>query len=148
MDDLAVNRVSRLSSHQTWDAVREALGMAGVLLIALGALMTVAFVVKTGGLLKAVYVGLALVALITVAVVARQSIGAALAPRVVVNEGPLDLHGTGRGVVAVIGASRVNMPVSSAEVLTSGASYRIFSLAGSNMLLSIEPLSEAGGPAP
>jgi hypothetical protein len=143
MDDLAMNRVGKLSSHQVWLATKTAVVQGGFAVLLLGGAIILVFGVGLTGIRRVAFYALALLALASDLPFASLFVAAAVAKRVVVQEGPLDLHGTGRGTVAVVGSQHVLISWTATKVLKSGEYYRIYSLAYSNTFLSIEPVSPA-----
>jgi hypothetical protein len=141
LDELAMNRVGKLSSHQVWLATKTAVVQGGFAVLLLGGAIVLVFGVGLTGIRRVAFYALALLALASDLPFASLFVAAAVAKRVVVPEGPLDLHGTGRGTVAVVGSQPVLISWTATKVLKSGEHYRIYSLAYSNTFLSIEPVS-------
>ena len=145
MDDLAMNRVGKLSPHQVWLATKTAVVQGGFAVLLVGGAIALVFGVGLTGIRRVAFYALALLALASDLPFASLFVAAAVAKRVMVREGPLDLHGTGRGTVAVVGSQHVLISWTATKVLKSGERYRIYSLAYSHRFLSIEPLPPATG---
>ena len=145
LDDLAINRIGKLSSHQAWIATKTALVHGGLGIFFLGGIVAMIFGVGLTGFRRVAFYSLGLLGLASYVPFASLFVAAAVARRVDVHEGKLDLHGTGRGSVAVVGSHRVIISWEASKVLRNGESYRIYSLGYTNEFLSIEPLPPATG---
>jgi hypothetical protein len=145
LEDLVLNRAGKLSSHQVSESVKVALTFCGIAMMAVGAVLAVLFLVRPTGVLRVLYGTLSLGAAVLATAFAWREVAGAATRRVLTDEGSIDLHGTGRGMVAVVGRSRVGISTDALKVITKGDRYRIYYLARSDRFLSIEPIQE---PAP
>ncbi len=141
LDDLARNRVGKLSSHQVWMVTKWALVQGGIALLLLFGVAAMIFGAGLTGFRRVAFYSLGFLSLAIYLPSAGLFVVAAVARRVDVHEGTLDLHGTGRGSVAVVDSHRVIISWEAAKVLKSGECYRIYGLGYSNEFLSIEPVS-------
>jgi len=143
LDDLAMNRMGKLSSHQVWMVTKWALVQGGIALLLVFGVALMVFGAGLTGFRRVAFYSLGFLSLAIYLPFAGLFVVAAVARRVDVHEGKLDLHGTGRGSVAVVDSHRVIISWVAAKVLKNGESYRIYSLGYSNEFLSIEPLPPA-----
>jgi hypothetical protein len=144
LEDLALNRAGKLSAHQSWEAIKSALTMSGLTVMVIGAFLAVVFVVRPTGFARLAYYALSLTGVALFAFLGWRSVAGAVKKVVLHAEGTLDLHGSGKGTVAVIGRARVPISFKAFEVLTKGGHYRMFYLSDANNLLSIEPIGGEG----
>jgi hypothetical protein len=147
LDDLAMNRAGKLSPQQSWEALKGALTSGGLMVMVLAAVLAMVFVLRPTGGWRLLYYGLGLAGLALFVVLGWQAIAGAARKAVLSAEGPLDLHGTGKGMVAVIGGARVPIAHQGLQVLRNGGRYRLYYLGGANRFLSIEPIADAGAGA-
>ena len=144
LDELAMNRAGQISSHQLWGIVKSAVVQGGIALLYLsGVVAMLSGALDLHGFRRVAFYTLGLGGLVLMIPVAFRNVAAAVTRRVVVHEGQIDLHGTGRVIVAIVGANRLPISTDALKVLTSGERYRIYSLAYSDEFLSIEPASPA-----
>jgi len=143
LEELELNRAGRVSPHQSWDAIQQALTMGGLAVVAAGVMLCLVFIVRPTGWARLYYV-LGFGSLALVSVFGWRAIVGAVERTVLVAEGPLNLHGTGRGTAAAIGRASVPVRYQAAFVLTTGATYRLYYLARADKFLSIEPVAGAG----
>lgn len=145
IDDLALNRTGRLSPEQSWQSVRLALGSVGLLLALAGAFLFTMVAIKPKGAAKLGTVACGVCALAVFGAFTWGYLAGAVARRVEMREGPLDLFGAGRGGMnAVVDRTWVPISTRALEVLTKGERVRVYFLAHSKQFLSIEP--RAGTP--
>lgn len=142
LDELALNRAGKLSPQQSWDALKGALTSGGLVVVALLAVLAMVLVVRPTGGLRFLYYGLGLAGVALLVLLGWQAILGAARKTVVTAEGALDLHGTGKGTVAVIGRARIPVSHRGLEVLRNGGRYRMYYLGDANRFLSIEPAPE------
>jgi hypothetical protein len=146
LEDLALNRVGKVASHQLSESYTQAAGLAGVVLVMLGFVLVLSFIGRVGvGRLVLILVFAA--AGIVVAVLSWKNFAAAWKRNVASAEGNLVLThspGSARQIV-VVGSYNWHIdpgrPVPA--VLVPGARYRVYYLPGSDMFLSIEPVADA-----
>jgi hypothetical protein len=143
LDELALNRAGKLSPQQSWEALKGALTSGGLMVMAVLAVLAMVLVARPTGGLRFLYYGLGLAGLALFVMLGWQSIAGAARKAVLHAEGPLDLHGTGKGTVAVIGRARIPVSHRAHEVLRNRGPYRIYYLGDANRFLSIEPAPEA-----
>jgi hypothetical protein len=143
MEELALNRAGALSHHQSWEAVKRALGMGGLTLMLFVSVLAMVYVVRGMGRVRFLYYGLGFGGLLLFALIGWRSVVGAVKQVVLSAEGTLDMHGTGKGMVAVIGRARVLISTDARQVLSKGGRYRIFYLSDANSFLSIEPAPAA-----
>lgn len=148
LDELALNRAGKLSPQQSWEAVKGALTSGGLMVMALLAVLALVLVVRPTGGLRFLYYGLGLAGLALFVLLGWQAIAGAARKAVLTAEGPLDLHGTGKGTVAVIGGARIPVSHRGLEVLRNGGRYRMYYLGDANRFLSIEPAPDAAASDP
>ena len=140
MAELSLNRVGKLSSHQSWMAIEDALTASGVTLAVLGGAMAMIFMVRPRGIVRSIGGGLALIGFAMLGVVAWKASVGAVRGIALNSEGVLCLGSNGRGTFATIG--RVSVPImwEAANVLIPGKRYRVYYLSDANSFLSIEPI--------
>jgi hypothetical protein len=142
LNELALNRLGQISTHQGWEVARAALGFSGFAIAAIGAIPIVIFLVKPVGLWRLAYLPISLGAVLLV-VIASQFVAGAWHHKVASAEGPLDFQNLGRAAGIVIGKARVLAPKGFNDVLTEGEYYRLYYVRGLDQFLSIEPALKA-----
>jgi hypothetical protein len=138
--ELALNRAGKLSSHQSWLAIEDALTAVGFAIAVLGGAMAMIFMVRPRGIARSIGGGLALIGVAILGFLAWKASVGAVKRTALSSEGALSLGGNGRGTSATIG--RVSVPIKweAANVLIPGERYRIYYLSDANSFLSIEPV--------
>jgi hypothetical protein len=139
LDDLALNRLGRMSAHQGWEVARQGLGLLGMVMAGIGGILVVLFLIKPAGLYRLVYLPIPLGAVLFIAM-ASPTIAGAWQHKVVSAEGALDFRQAGRWPTMVVGQAHISAPAGSADVLTRGQIYRVYYVQRSDQFLSIEPV--------
>ncbi|MEA2696941.1 MAG: hypothetical protein QOI66_1212 [Myxococcales bacterium] len=146
LEELAFNRAGRLSPQQTWEATKSALFIGALGLVVLGGLLVAVLVVRPAGFVRVIVYTVGPLSLALLAFLSWGAIDGAVQRRVTAAEGALDLRSNGRGTEVGVGQAHVPISHKASSVLTRGARYRLYYLAGANTFLSIEPVDE-GVPA-
>ncbi len=144
LEDLALNRVGKVSPHQLSESYVQAAAFAGAALVMLGLVLIYSFIGKVG-VGRIIWIVVFSAACITFAVLTGMTIAAAWKGTVANSEGNIELTnspGSARRIV-VVGSYNWTFDRGTAvpTVLVPGARYRVFYLAGSDKFLSIEPVS-------
>ncbi|HXI60659.1 MAG TPA: hypothetical protein VNO55_31575 [Polyangia bacterium] len=142
LEELALNRAGRLSPQQTWDATKSALFTGALGLVVLGGLLVAALIVRPAGVVRLILYTMGPLSLALLAFLSWGAIDGAIQRRVIAVEGALDLRSNGRGTEVAVGKSHVPISHKASSVLTKGARYRLYYLAGADTFLSIEPVDD------
>lgn len=138
--ELALNRSGKVSPHQSWLAIEDALTAVGFAIAVLGGAMAMIFMIRPRGPARSIGGGLALIGFAIAGFLGWKTSLGAIKREALGSEGLLSLGGNGRGTSATIG--RVSVPIKweAANVLIPGERYRIYYLSDANSFLSIEPI--------
>jgi hypothetical protein len=149
MEELASNRAGKLSPHQVTENIKDALGFGGLILVLFGMAIVSTFSGKLGlvRIILSIFIwGLALASF----ALGGREIAGSLSGKVRMAEGALGLTTSpnGRERTLRVGSYQTVLdPTSTAhKILVPGESYRVFYLAGSQKLLSLEPQSQPSSP--
>lgn len=143
LEELTLNAAGKLSPHQVWVSVRTALVFSLLALLAGGALVAVA-TVKANLLYRFFAVVVLVGGIFLTGREATRSAMALVSRQVLSAEGPVKIGPGARYNVSVTIGPWHDIVADAGKVLTPGARYRVYYLARSNRLLSIEPLPEPG----
>jgi hypothetical protein len=141
LEELALNRAGKMSSHQVAESVKNALGASGLVITMVGLTLVVLFLGRPTGVIRVMstVICLGLIALFTM--FAWQAARDAVSHEVLVAEGPLEFRsGHRQGSMVVVGAFRSTVD-NAHKALAAGERYRVYYRANTGDLLSIEPLA-------
>jgi hypothetical protein len=144
-DDLAQNRVGRLSPQQIADATRAAVGSALLFLLVVAVVLVVVFVVRPRGVALVFYSLMLTGSLAVFGMMAAAAIAARVQLRVESVQGPIQILGARRSSVLAIGRRRFSISENAGRALRAGDHYRVFGLAHTSTLLSLERLPQGEG---
>jgi hypothetical protein len=140
LNELASNRLGRLSVDQSWRCTQMALAAAGFLIAIVGLLLATRYVVRPSGGVRVIFIVYGLAAFVVATFLFWRTSRAAFAKRVISQTGVLSFERSGKGLAIKVGATGFNVPRAGETVLTRGDVYRVYYLAHTETFLSIEKL--------
>jgi hypothetical protein len=142
LEELALNQAGRLSPQQVGQCVKSAAVMGLLMLVTLGLVAAMFLLVRPQGLMRFMLPALGLGAAAVCIAMGWQTMAAAVSRKVLMAEGTLELRsGHRQSTIVVVGAFRRTVDHAH-KVLVPGQKYRVYYLAYSQDLLSLEPLPE------
>lgn len=147
-EELALNRAGSLSAAQVSGSHRDAFGAAGLLLGILGLALVITFS-RQGLVAKLIFGVICWGALAAFLITSRSELWAALRPRVATTEGAVEIGKIPGTVTQIVTIGSFRQPygrgASIPAIFAPGQRFRVFYVAGTERLLSLEPIA---APAP
>jgi len=145
-EELALNRAGSLSAVQVSASHRDVFGFAGLLLVVLGLALVITFSRLALGA-RLIFALLCWGTLAAVLITSRSELWGALRPRVATTEGAVEISKVPGSIMQAVTIGRFSHTYGRGEsipsVLVPGQRFRVFFVAASGRLLSLEPIAAA-----